>query len=346
LLVAITIIGILAALVLGVASVAGETAREQHTRHVVERLHTLLTDFYGTFKTRRVQLNPRVEEMIDDPNNKLKPSDRGQLKAKARLYALREMMLMEIPDRWSDVLLNAVPSSNPGSATPLQPMYLNTEGASASFGRTPLATAYLRRFAQIAANTTTDKLLENQSAECLYMVITMACGDGEARTLFGESTIGDTDGDGAPEFLDGWNHPISFLRWAPGFDSQIQANANTLGNREPLSQIWKSTAVADHDPYDVFRQDEAAFRLVPLIYSAGRDEGLAIRSAEQFAKRESYVAWRGVKNPEILPAMKSWQPLTPYKLITDPADNTDVYLGTAIDGAATDNVHNHLLGKR
>lgn len=345
LLVAITIIGILAALVLGVASVAGETAREQHTRHVVERLHTLLTDFYGTFKTRRVQLNPTVESMID-ANTSLKPADKGQLKAKARLYALREMMLMEIPDRWSDVLLNAVPSSNPGSATPLQPMYLNTEGASASFGRTPLATAYLRRFAQIAANTTTDKLLENQSAECLYMVITMACGDGEARTLFGESTIGDTDGDGAPEFLDGWNHPISFLRWAPGFDSQIQANANTLGNREPLSQIWKSTAVADHDPYDVFRQDEAAFRLVPLIYSAGRDEGLAIRSAEQFAKRESYVAWRGVKNPEILPAMKSWQPLTPYKLITDPADNTDVYLGTAIDGAATDNVHNHLLGKR
>ena len=61
------------------------------------------------------------------------------------------------------------------------------------------------------------------------MVITIACGDGEARTLFHESNIGDTDGDGAPEFLDGWGHPINFLRWAPGFDSEIQLNANELG---------------------------------------------------------------------------------------------------------------------
>ena len=70
--------------------------------------------------------------------------------------------------------------------------------------------------------------LKNQSAECLYMIVINACGDGEAKTLFSESTIGDTDGDGAPEFLDGWGHPISFLRWAPGFVSDIQLNVNDL----------------------------------------------------------------------------------------------------------------------
>ncbi len=64
------------------------------------------------------------------------------------------------------------------------------------------------------------------------MIVTLACGDGEAKTLFKESEIGDTDGDGAPEFLDGWKHPISFLRWAPGFDSQIQLNLNTLNRDE------------------------------------------------------------------------------------------------------------------
>ena len=48
----------LAALVLGVAAVAGETAREQHSKHVVQRLHTLLMDHYNTFKNRRVRLNP------------------------------------------------------------------------------------------------------------------------------------------------------------------------------------------------------------------------------------------------------------------------------------------------
>ena len=76
------------------------------------------------------------------------------------------------------------------------------------------------------------------------MVITMACGDGEARTLFSENSIGDTDGDGAPEFLDGWKHPINFLRWAPGFDSQIQIDAHQFDTQDPDS----STAMENRRP--------------------------------------------------------------------------------------------------
>src|SRR4051812_39183461 len=56
LLVVMLIISILAALVLGVAAIASETARQAQSRHLVERLHTLLTDYYGTYKTRRVKL--------------------------------------------------------------------------------------------------------------------------------------------------------------------------------------------------------------------------------------------------------------------------------------------------
>ncbi len=120
LLVVITIIGILAALVLGVAAVAGETSREQHTKHVVERLHTLLMEYYGTYKTRRVRLNPTLENDIEI--TKFSASNnatvRGRVLAEARLYALREMMLMEVPDRWSDVLLNDVgPASGMPSST-------------------------------------------------------------------------------------------------------------------------------------------------------------------------------------------------------------------------------------
>ncbi len=102
------IISILAGLILGVASVAGETAREQHTRHVVERLHTLLTDFYGTFKTRRVRLRDpamRIRRSKWKPRSTANARTRPTSRPSARLYALREMMLMEVPDRWSDVLL-------------------------------------------------------------------------------------------------------------------------------------------------------------------------------------------------------------------------------------------------
>ncbi len=348
LLVVILIISILASLILGVAAIAAETARENGTRHTVERLHTLLTEFYGTFKTRRVKLN-------NDVTNKLarasfsRSGDRGQATAEARLYALREMMLMEVPDRWSDVALGPVDGSL-GSIG--NPMYLD--------GRTELANVYLRRYRSLlnrknaitgATNTTTD-ILTNQSAECLYMIITLACGDGEARAQFGEHLIGDTDGDGAPEFLDGWGHPISFLRWAPGFDSEIELNQNVIDQMVNGGQTADAQMqiAKDHDPFDVFRVDNHAFRLVPLIYSGGRDESTGLYDGQSAA---DLVVWppstkvqvNGNKQPYLTPR------LTPYDI---DFSKQKTYFGTDLhildpstyDETATDNIHNHLLGQR
>jgi competence protein ComGC len=334
LLITILIISILAGLILGVAALAGETAREAHTRHVVARLHNLLMEHYDTYKTRRVRLRPRVEEAI---NQRYSGGQRGAALAAARLYALREMMLMEVPDRWSDVLLN-----NVGGAE-LLPVYLN--------GRTDLSNIYLRRYQSLIGRTnalsgatnTLQEIQDNQGAECLYMVVTVACGEGEARSMFGESTIGDVDGDGAPEFLDGWGQPINFLRCAPGVDSLIQINANTLGGNPPANPgdnaAWVAEATRDHDPFDIFRVDVAAFRLVPFIYSAGRDEEFGIHRAE------SYLAWRGIANANVAFLANNPPKLAPYQKVDDPAVGLE-YLGTSIDGTATDNVHNHLLGLR
>jgi prepilin-type N-terminal cleavage/methylation domain-containing protein len=366
LLVVILIISILAALVLGVAAVATETARQAQTKHIVERLHTLLTEFYGTFKTRRVRLNPAVEAKINGDTTKTAAQKR-QLLAEARLYALREIMLMEIPDRWSDVLLNALPDTNASNAVPLPPIYVDTTGSTSQtsgtglYGRTPLAAAYLRRLKQIALNAVTkdqvDALRDNQGAECLYMIITLACGDGEARSQFKEADIGDTDGDGAPEFLDGWGNPINFLRWAPGFDSQIQSNANNLQLADKTSPTyWKTVEAKDHDPFDVYRVEQTdadasnrgrkgAFRLVPLIYSRGRDETFGIRITPK------YVAWRPVDNAwpagYMLVSQSQYPRLSPYYPVFDADDNTTAYLGTPdSNGTAADNIHNHLLGLR
>jgi prepilin-type N-terminal cleavage/methylation domain-containing protein len=331
LLITILIISILAGLILGVAALAGETAREAHSRHVVTRLHNLLAAHHNTYKTRRVRLRSKVEQAIN--NMSATSAQKGRALAQARLYALREMMLIEMPDRWSDVVLNSVGS------TAFVPVYLND--------RTDLSNVYLRRYNNLLVRTnaitgatnTIAEIRENQGAECLYLVITLATGDGEARSLFGESTIGDTDGDGAPEFLDGWGHPIEFLRWAPGFDSLIQINANTLSGNPPENvrdnEPWEAAARGDHDPFDIFRVDPAAFRLVPLVYSAGRDEELGIDPVP------AHVTWRGVANSGATfnpPGPK----LSPYQKVGSPA----AYLGTAIDATATDNVHNHLLGLR
>jgi prepilin-type N-terminal cleavage/methylation domain-containing protein len=347
LLVTILIISILAALVLGVAAVAAETARQAQSRHIVERLHTLLTEHYDTYKTRRVKLRPDdltgkgIETQI---NTQFSDNvRRGQALAEARLYAMRELMLMEVPDRWSDVLLADVgpDTATVANSAPGYPLYLNA--------RTDLSNVYLRRYLQLVKQTNTisgkqntpEEIKRNQGAECLYMIVMLACADGEARTLFAEHNIGDTDGDGAPEFLDGWGHPVNFLRWAPGFDSQIQLNANPLGNPKPTNKTWTDAAAKDHDPFDVFRVDPFAFRLVPLIYSPGRDESSGL------AADPDVVTWRtstvqtlsfNGSAPFIAAPL-----LTPYqKFGSSPA----AYMGTALDETATDDVHNHLMGQR
>jgi prepilin-type N-terminal cleavage/methylation domain-containing protein len=358
LLVAITIIGILAGLILGVASVAGETARHRKTEQMIARLHTLLMEHYDTYKTRRVSVRQQIIDGINastHPDYNI-PAEKGRALAYARLYALRELILMEVPDRWSDILLTDVPDDPAAGVQAgrvqyaLLPFFQDASQASPISGRTGLAEVYLRRYAAIATRTnsltgqpnTGEEITDNQGAECLYLVITLATGEGEARSLFGESTIGDTDGDGAYEFLDGWDRPINFLRWAPGFDSQIQINANKFLPL-PVNAAWLTEANSDHDPFDVYRVDPPAFRLVPLIFSGGGDETFALHLQKR------YAALRGLTRPQlrIVPQPNNWPAIFPWAQALDPVSSTRVFLGTDNgEAAATDNIHNHLLGDR
>ena len=234
-------------------------------------------------------------------------------------------MLMEIPDRWSDVTLT-------DSGSPRYPHFLDVPAS--SNGRTPLSSIYLRRYLQ--NNPSTD----NQSAECLYLIITLATGDGEARSLFGEDNIGDIDGDGAFEFLDSWGRPISFLRWAPGFDSQIQIDANTLDGYNPPGPKWVAAASGDHDPFDLYRIDPPAFRLIPLIFSAGGDETVGLWTAA-----DTHVTLQGLTNTNAAADPDDWldYALLPYAQVPDPGDG---FLGTKAGEGSADNVHNHLLELR
>jgi len=328
LLVTMLIITILAGLILGVASVAGETARKSQTRLTVQRLHKLMMEHYDTYKTRRVKVRQEVLQGINAKTS-WSAAKKGQARAAARLYALRELMLMEIPDRWSDVTLTT-------SGPPLYPYFLDVSGSAT--GRTDLSSVYLRRYLQNTPST------DNQGAECLYLIITLATGDGEARSLFGENAIGDTDGDGAFEFLDAWKRPINFLRWAPGFDSQIQIDANTLDTPPTGTpqEAWAAAASGDHDPFDTYRVDPTAFRLIPLIFSGGGDETFGIRTAD------SYVRLGGLPKSQLNASSDpddDWldYALKPYAKVTDP---DLVYLGTDLGEGSKDNVHNHLLGLR
>jgi prepilin-type N-terminal cleavage/methylation domain-containing protein len=346
LLVVIVIIGILTAMVGVVAVGAGQASRESNTRATITKVDRLVNQHHQTYRSRRAPLSPVAENVIRINTN---PTTRGLAMAEARLYALRELMVMEMPDRWSDVMLKAI-TDPPRNVTPGAPAYLSPSTGSTYGGPTPLVEAYRRQYYAIANATnsitgdpnTADRITDNQGAECLYMIVMLATANGEARGLFGEAQTGDVDGDGAPEFIDGWGRPINFLRWAPGFESDLQLNANEL---ETLGiDRWIASADGHHDPLDMYRADPLAFALTPLVFSAGPDGEYGIRTVKPA------VTWATPVN--IIPGSGStigstgrkqfFNPrLTPYVKRSGDEDGIDAYLGTLRDESGIDNLHNH-----
>jgi hypothetical protein len=108
-------------------------------------------------------------------------------------------------------------------------------------------------------------------------------------------------------------------------------------------------ADADHDPFDIFRRDRIAFRLQPLIYSAGNDERYGIE------RNDETQIWYATFPVQAQPAPNYFRPRpTPYERTTQtlfmsmPAvhTGTTVYSNGTIDTRAedaTDNIHNHLI---
>jgi hypothetical protein len=162
------------------------------------------------------------------------------------------------------------------------------------------------------------------------MIIMYACGDGESRTMFTAQDIGDVDEDGAPEFLDGWGRPIHFVRWPAGFISDMQSVVAPSG----LVSIDRvGDQEGDHDPIDPFGVDDTAYRLVPLIYSAGPDGETLQISGDQY-----------VDYPSGEPRLH----FNPYAAIYGNDETSDlIRLGTTggpdrTSTAHVDDIHNHL----
>ena len=225
LLVVVTIIGILAGIVFGAVQAARETAKEAKTKAMIAKLDGIIMARYESYTTRRAPINTSGMDPL--------------AAARLRLDAIRDLMRMEMPERWNDI-----------SRAPV----------AAGLVRPALSRRYVAQYSAQAPST------EHGPAECLYMIVML--GDSTAREQFADNEIGDTDGDDYPEFVDGWGRPIYFLRWAPGFsDSDIQSN-------DPG---------ADHDPFDPRKVDAGAFRLVPLVYSAGPDREYGLNIGKTYA---------------------------------------------------------------
>ncbi len=322
LLITISILTTLAAMFLGASNAAMESARSARTKTTINKIHTLLMERWGSYTTRRVDV---------DTTAMTAPPPTGQQMAGIRLSALRLLMQLEIPDRWSDIIGGPVVDNMPVTITSA-PTDRTLSGYAASIVYPSLAKSYLRRYSALNPSASSATIEDNQGAECLYMIIMLATGDGEARTLFSRQDIGDTDGDGALEFLDGWGRPIHFLRWPAGFVND--------------SDLMSGDASADHDPFDFFRRDvepdspvdsppwlrdaNPAFRLVPLVYSGGPDGDPDLFTAKQMLIDDPF---RSYDTGDIDARIG-----TPMSFPTvDPEDDGDNW---------HDNIHNHLLDNR
>lgn len=161
---------------------------------------------------------------------------------------------------------------------------------------------------------------QNESAECLYLTVTFGM-NADAQVKFSAREVGDTDGDGNPEFIDGWGNPIAFLRWAPGVVSEIQHDPAADFHPDPFDPIGVNR------PFTPPGSPPFGFRLYPLVVSPGPD------------------GYYGLYPLDVVGAFASTE--NPYQQYGGMYFRGQAYLTPAVaaeNGTAGDNLHNHSLG--
>jgi type II secretory pathway pseudopilin PulG len=175
------------------------------------------------------------------------PANRRRL-ANYKQIALRRLMALELPDRVSDITDALESTFDPqvdGNPTPLTEI--------------PPVT---RRYDYILTG-----IKSITSSDLLHLIVTRGVvADPDIIAHFRDDEAADTNGNGLKEFVDGWGTPIAFKRWPVGFASPLQPITGTLQDVEPLFSDY-------------------GHRLVPLIYSAGRDKSYDIDASPDVGYR-------------------------------------------------------------
>lgn len=210
LMITMSIIAIMSSMVLYTVYNAQETAKADKTKALIAKLDSIIKAKWDSYKTRRVPLvNYPPPPLATDPMFLTKNPVYLRELAQARLDGLRDLMRMEMPERWTDI-----------TSPPVAPFASTNNPMPTAIQRPSVSQGYLRKYNALPKPPTP----ENQYAECLYLIVMNAIAEeGDAREVFKPDDVKDTDGDGMPEFVDAWGRPIRYLRWAPGLqDSELQ----------------------------------------------------------------------------------------------------------------------------
>jgi hypothetical protein len=218
---------------------------------------------------------------------------------RARLFALRQNIVQEMPDHPDDLkwttswysggnveehlqywLCNShvVPTGLASSASPGRPIFTVTDLSART-------RQLIRRLSVVDPATGAISPIPgwestNANAELLYLVVEESSFNGSsAIELFGRSEIRDTDGDGLNEFIDTYGNPIRWIRWPSGNDISLRSHPDLMDPALDGMDV-------QGDPLDRSKADPgyASFStttrvlpgLRPLIVSPGPDRRFGI----------------------------------------------------------------------
>jgi prepilin-type N-terminal cleavage/methylation domain-containing protein len=225
LLIVMVIIAILASIFLGALSQAEQSARVARSQALVEKLHNMVMARWDGYRTVRLPIATDAKAVGGQGSLFDASSDVVRFRqnvARRRMFALREMVRLEMPDRYDDLdptqfrqVVLVRPEDESGVRTAIWYAYQRRIN-SAKAARSDTKNIPLTNFLSIAAQS-------NESAECLYLIVTTNVDSSQVSSEhISPQDWDDTDNDGMPEFVDAWGQPIQFLRWAPGVESPLQ----------------------------------------------------------------------------------------------------------------------------
>ncbi len=291
-LVVLALMSILAGMVVTAVQGVTTSARIARTRSIIATVDSVIQEHYESFKYRPfavVTPTGGFENAAGVFTFEILPSEA----ARVRLIMTRDLQRMELPDRVSDVrqptnqpLTHRAAATSPTVIRAMADRVIerpdgtlvlqrrDDAGDLSSRSQTNVEwyaggqrpsrfDAYLRR-------TGVSWTAEHQGAECLYLILATTFSGGVAAIeSIPASNIGDTDGDGVPEILDGWGRPLGFIRWPVGF-ADPEVDASVLDEFDPFrSDFGYRTDTSFPTSLSVPVQRRSSFAVRPLIISAG-----------------------------------------------------------------------------